>query len=117
MFKNLSWRKRDSTDHILVVLRDLKGVDTNTLRIMAIRRGNFDLGYHLVIRKNGVIENARPDYAYAGEWFDDCEHSLAVLVDTPEKETSSQKIALETLKKKYPKATVEYVNISEDEEW
>lgn len=117
MFKNLKWKKRDSTDFIYIVKRDLHNVDTNTLRKNAIRKGHFDLGYHYIVRKDGSIENARPDYAYAGEWFDDCEHSIAVLLDTETVANASQKSALDTIKSRFPKAVFVMLEVDESEEW
>lgn len=117
MFKNLKWKKRDSTDYIYIVKRDLQGMDTDTLRRNAIKRGDFDLGYHFVIRKNGSVDKARPEHAYAGEWFDNYDHSVAVLVDTKTIVNASQRNALEAIKAKYPKAVFVMLEIDESEEW
>lgn len=117
MFKNLKWKKRDATDYIYIVKRDLHEVDTDTLRKNAIKRGHFDLGYHFVVRKDGSIDNARPSYAYAGEWFDDCEHSIAVLVDTKTIANAAQKRAIETIKGKYSDAVLVMLECDESEEW
>lgn len=116
-FVNLKWKKRDSTDHIYVVKRDLKGVSTKELRTNCYRKGNLDLGYHFVVRANGTVDEGRPEYTYAGWWFDDDEHCIAILVDTPTgKISASQKKAIEKLAANYPDAKIEEVEVDEKEE-
>lgn len=117
-FVNLKWKKRDTTDFIFVVKRDLKGIDIATLRNKCIRRGELDLGYHFVIRANGNIEAARPSFAYAGWWFDKAERGLAVLVDTAgeEKISMAAKKALKILASKYPGAIIKEVAVTEEME-
>nr|CAI9750377.1 amidase [Autographiviridae sp.] len=117
-FVNLKWKKRDATDYIYIVKRDLKGVDIETLRNKCIRKGGLDTGYHYVIRANGDVEPDRPDYAYAGWCFAHEERSVSVLIDTAGtgKVTMASKKALKKILSKYPKAEVKEVEMSEEEE-
>lgn len=115
-FVNLKWKKRDRTDHIYIVKRDLKGVSTKDLRAECYRRGDIDLGYHFVVKPNGDIDEARPEYTYAGWWFDDDEHSVAILVDTTDKISAAQKKAIKKIAANYPDAVVKEVEVNESEE-
>lgn len=116
-FVNLKWKKRDSTKYIYVVKRDLKGVSTKELRTDCYKKGNLDIGYHYVIRINGEAEEGRPEYTYAGWWFDDDEHSVAILVDTQtDKLSAAQKKAVQKIAANYPDAEIKEVEVTEEEE-
>lgn len=117
-FVNLKWKKRDSTDRIYIVKRDLKNTDVETLRNRVIRRGELDLGYHFVVRANGNVETGRPEYAHAGLWCDEADSSLAILVDTAgqDKVSMAARKAVKKIAAKYPDAKIVEANITEEME-
>lgn len=115
-FVNLKWKKRDTTNFIYIVYRDLKGLSLEALRNKKIRKGCLDTGYHYIVRTNGVIEEDRPSDAYAGWWFEHEEQSLAILVDAIDRPAVSAVKAIETLTAAYPDAEVKIINITDEEE-
>lgn len=116
MLVNIKWKKRESTKYFIVVKKKINGRKAIDLRNDAVRRGDFDLGFQYVVYSNGRIDEGRPEYAYAGHWFDDNEHSVAVLVDAaPDEElTAAQEKAIESLYRKYPTAEMKWSTQTED---
>lgn len=110
-FINVKWKKRDATDYIYLVKRNLNNIDITALRNSYIRKGNLDTGYHYIIRRNGFVEHDRPEDAYAGWLFNDKDRSVAVLIDVSDtgNMTMATKKALAEIVKKYPKAKIKEV--------
>lgn len=116
-FVNLKFRKREATDYIYIVKKDLHNSGITSLRNKCMRRGGLDTGFHFIVRQNGEVESDRVEYAYAGWWFDFPERSLAILVDTKEDAPSSAvKKAIKEITDKYPKAQILETNDAGDME-
>lgn len=117
-FVNLKFRKRDATDYIYIVKKDLKKTDLESLRVKCMRRGGLDTGFHFIIRANGVIEADRVGYAYAGWWFEHEDKAVAILIDTAgeKKVTMAAKKAVKEITAKYPKAEIVEVDNAGDME-
>ncbi len=55
--------KRESTDHIVVhcsATKPSQDVGASEIRQWYLDRGLSNIGYHLVIRRDGPVENGRP---------------------------------------------------------
>lgn len=117
-FVNLKFRKRDATDYIYIVKKDLKGTVLEDLRNKCLRRGGLDTGFHFIVRANGTVEADRVEYAHAGWWFDFPQRSLAILIDTAgeDDETMAAKKAVKDITSKYPKARIMETNDAGDME-
>lgn len=117
-FVNLKFRKRDATDYIYIVKKDLHNVGLTSLREKCMRRGGLDTGFHFIVRVNGVIEVDRVEYAYAGWWFDHEDKAVAILIDTAGQEnmTSAAKKAVKEIISKYPNAHIYETNDAGDME-
>lgn len=113
---NLKFRKRDATDYIYIVKKDLHGVGLEALRKKSMKRGGLDTGFHFIIRSNGKIEADRVEYAYSGWWFDHEDKAVAILIDTArDSEVSSAvKKAVKEISSKYPHARVYEINNAGD---
>lgn len=117
-FVNLKFRKRDATDYIYIVIKDLKNADLESLKDKCMRRGGLDTGFHFIVRANGEVEVDRVEYAYAGWWFDHEDRAIAILIDTAggNKVTSAAKKAVKEITNKYPKAEIFEMNDAGDME-
>lgn len=114
---NLKFRKRDVTDYIYIVKKDLHNIGITPLRNKCLRRGGLDTGFHFIVRPNGEVIADRVEYAYAGWWFNFPERSLAILVDTNGDEMSSAiKKAIKEITNKYPQAQILETNDAGDME-
>jgi hypothetical protein len=107
-FVNLKFRKREATNYIYIVKKDLHGVGLESLRTKSMRRGGLDTGFHFIIRANGRVEADRVEYAYAGWWFEHTEKALAILIDTAREEEVSTAVqkAVKEIASKYPHAKI-----------
>jgi len=57
------WTKRDETNFIIIHSSLTKGAEdegVDFMRSLHMRQGCVDVGYHFVIRRNGVVETGRP---------------------------------------------------------
>lgn len=52
----IKFRKRDITEGVRVVIKDVPDVSVGTLTVIAKRDGKLHLGFHYVLRRNGSIE-------------------------------------------------------------
>ncbi len=60
------WTQRDETNYIVVHSSLTKGADdegVDFMRSVHMRQGCIDVGYHFVVRRNGVVETGRPIHA------------------------------------------------------
>lgn len=117
-FVNLKFRKRDATNYIYIVKKDLHGVGLDTLRTKSMKRGGLDTGFHFIIRSNGKIEADRVEYAFAGWWFDHEDKAVAILIDTARDSeiSSAAKKAIKEISSKYPHARIMEINNAGDME-
>jgi len=59
----MSWKEIKEVRYIVVHASDTpadKDIGVEEIRLMHLRRGWFDIGYHYVIRRDGSLENGRP---------------------------------------------------------
>lgn len=102
----LKFKKRKSTDNIIVVERNIANAPVNDLRVEAKRLGDFDIGYHFVVYQDGAIGVGRQEDAPAGHNLPKCDTSLYVLVDIGNvgDVSDAAKKALDYIQRKYPDA-------------
>lgn len=81
MANKIKFKKRKSTDAIVVVEQNIANAPVNDLRVQAKRLGDFDIGYHYVVYQDGCIGRGRDEDAPAGHTFPNCDTSIYVLVD------------------------------------
>lgn len=104
----LKFKERKSTDKIVVVKKNIANEPVKELRAEAKRMGDFDIGYHFVLYRDGYVGEGREATAPAGHRFPECDTSLYVLVDTGNVLTNNisdlQKKELQKIQKMYPNA-------------
>lgn len=105
----LKFKERPRTDYFLVTYEDVNGLNVDDLKAEAKKIGDFDVGFHYLIHKDGWIEHGRDDKAWAGHrCVKDYKVTLWVLVDGEEEEglTDNQRASLEYLHSLYPESTI-----------
>lgn len=111
----LKFKNRARTDYMFISYEELHGEGVDELRKKAKKAGDFDVGFHYLIKEDGWIEHGRDDKAWAGHTCPcDCTSTLWILVDGKEDEglTDNQQSSLEYLHSLFPEATI----VSENEE-
>ena len=110
--KNLKFRKRETTEKIVVLITDTGCTEYEDYYKKCRRKGDFDANVHFFIDAGGTIHNARVDDA-VGSWrYNDGETSVYIMVQSTDgKLSGSQRHSLMPLlvhlTKKYPKAEIE----------
>lgn len=107
----MQFKKRERTDYIYVVKKLLKGATLTSLFKQARRAGEFDTGYHYIMRNTGELETDRsPADTVAQYNFPDNTVSLYILADCYNgKLSDAQKLVLSDIAKKYPDAEIKEV--------
>ncbi len=109
-----TFRKREETQYIYVVLKELPvGFTKDSLFIAARRAGELDTGYHIILHNTGEMEFDRNKEAVAQYDFPDCDKSLYVLAESLKggKLTDAQRKRLPEIQKMYPEAVLKEVKI------
>jgi N-acetylmuramoyl-L-alanine amidase len=107
----MNFKKRDKTEHIIVYHypTDKRTIGKREIDRHSRAAGGFGIGYHFVIRRDGVVEEGR-HVSVIGAHNEDYNHnSIAVcLVDTEHttKQLESYQSLLDELQALYPNATV-----------
>lgn len=98
----LTFKRRQETTQICIVVRDCKQVSLKRLYAEARRRGQLDTGFHIYIGRNGSIMYDRDINAIAQYNFPDNETSIYILCDSGTgKVTDAQKICIDELEELY----------------
>lgn len=79
----IQFRKRQRTDNLCVVLRNLNHADRDKLYRQARKLGDLDTGYHIIVLDNGLEEYDRDIKAVAGHKLPNNETNIYILVDSP----------------------------------
>lgn len=110
--KNLKFRKRETTEKIVVLIKDTECENYEAYYKKMRRKGEFDANVHFYIDEDGTIHNARQDDCVGGWNYPDGEVSVYILVQSKDgKLSGSQRHSITPmllfLTRKYPNANVE----------
>lgn len=107
---SVEFRKRKTTEHIIVLIKDTTCVSYATFYKYRRRLGELDAGVHYFVDTDGTIHAARKDECVAGWEYMDNDSVYILVQSNIGKLNSSQRYSLspllETLKEKYPNANV-----------
>lgn len=78
----MNFKARKETIGLLVVLSDLQGMSSADLRVLEVRKGNFEVDFHYLIQEDGKLETGREKFAVAGSSLDPRGVNLCVRVET-----------------------------------
>jgi hypothetical protein len=111
----LKFKERERTDYVMVVLGDCHNKDMTELRREAKCRGDFEVGWHYLVRRDGSIEKGRIDTAPAGHTLPGCNTSVYILVDTDPDEgvTDAQDDAYYFIRGIWPEASMKLVDLED----
>lgn len=106
----IEFRKREATEHIVVLIKDTCCVSYESFYKFRRRMGELDAGVHYFVDADGTLHVARKDDCVAG-WEHNDNTSVYILAQSNTKKlTSSQRYALSPLltdlTKKYPNAKI-----------
>ena len=113
----LKFKERERTDFVQIVIGDCHNKDMNTLRREAKCRGDFDVPWHYLVRKDGTIEKGRDDSAPAGHMLPNCDTSVYILVDMEPDAgvTEKQEEAYTFIRYIWPEASMHYMKVEDTE--
>lgn len=77
----IDWTQRDQTNKIILhsanTIPDEK-IGGDELRAIHMRKGLLDIGYHFVIRRDGIIDSGRPQFAVGNHTEGHDEDSIGI---------------------------------------
>ncbi len=94
----IKFKEREKTRGITLVFKPvLEKLSMNELNRQALRTGNFNLGFHYVLRSNGLLERGISESLYGSPLYSGYKDTLFILC-TSDKLTDAQKKTLHDLK-------------------
>lgn len=106
----VEFRKRKTTEHIIVLIKDTSCVSYEAFYKYRRRMGELDAGVHYFVDMGGTVHVARKDECVAGWEYADNNSVYILMQSNTGKLTSSQRYILpsllESLKEKYPDADI-----------
>jgi hypothetical protein len=93
----ISFRKREATEKIVVLIKDTTFVDYKSYYKYCRCQGELDIGVHYFVDADGTIHKARDHEAVAGWQYDDNTSIYIMVQSNSKKMNSCQKHVLPTL--------------------
>lgn len=95
----MKFKLRTSTDFLVIVPTDTRGMTLRELRIEAKRSGELDFQHHYYVSKEGDVEQGREPYVVGHYLLEKPSATITILVDTKSLSdlTDAQAFALDLL--------------------
>lgn len=112
--RRIKFLNRTETNYILIIEKDLKDKDFMSLFRDARKEGEFDVDFHFLVHRDGLIEEGRSVDVVGGLNVKEEEDAVIVFVDVPSYgENDVQSASLSTLvtmlQEKYPGAVTQKI--------
>jgi len=77
----IDWTQRDQTNKIILHSANTipdESIGGDEMRAIHMRKGLLDIGYHFVIRRDGIIDSGRPQFAVGNHTEEHDEDSIGI---------------------------------------
>jgi N-acetylmuramoyl-L-alanine amidase len=111
----MRFKLREGTIALHIFKEDTEGLSVQELYRIARRSGEFNVGFHYLIQRDGNVEEGRDSSVVAGFDYDLTRKAIVIVIDAGEtgKLSDAQKVALRDLKESisatYPSIKINHV--------